>query len=361
MKKWFLFLIAVLAFLCCPAPVSPSQAADVTGFRWTVRNDGNPRFIRMVMDLSRPVKATVALDPSGQNLEVVLAGSALGSAVKDQYDMYQQNVDFATIAADGDDLRLDVALNTPMSMKDIKVFPLKRDAKADKPHRLVVDIPQLAGAPVSARPSAKTSYTASKSEKEVLKGKVICIDPGHGGSDVGAIGTVNGKTVYEKDINLSIAEPLRDMLRAAGAKVVMTRDTDKDVAGAYADDAVELQARCDVGNKAKADVFLSIHIDSFSNATIDGTTAYYYPKTGKDLILAQALHNAALSQLAIPDRGVRSNDLYVNVHTSMPSALLEMGFISNTHRLKMLTSSWGPKSIAQSMYKGLVDYFRQIG
>ena len=357
MKKFFLFLLSFLSLFLIPAGTVPAGAAEVTDFRWTARNDGNPRFVRMVLDLSQSVKASAALDKSGQNLEVLLKDSSQGTKVKDQYDLYSQNVDFATFAKDDEDLRLDVALNTPMRMKDIKIFPLKRDKKAGKPQRLVIDIPQTAAA--GSASSSKTNYSASKNEKDLLRGKVICIDPGHGGTDVGAIGRLDGNDVYEKDINFSIAKPLRDMLQAAGAKVIMTRDSDRDVAGPYADAVTELQARCDVANKAGADAFVSIHIDSFSNSSIDGTTAYYYPKNGNDLLLAQAVHNAVISRLSIPDRGVRSNDLYVNVHTNMPSTLVEMGFISNTHRLKMLTSSWGPKSIAQAIYKGLADYFRQ--
>ena len=150
------------------------------------------------------------------------------------------------------------------------------------------------------------------------------------------------------------------MLTSAGAKVVMTRTTDKDVYGPWADDDPELQARCDVGNKANADVFVSIHIDSFSNGSVDGTTAYYYPKTAKDLMLAQMLHQSTMNLLSIPDRGVRSGHLYVNVNTKMPSVLMEMGYISNPHRVQMLTSNWGPKSIAKSLFKGLVDYFAAI-
>ena len=150
------------------------------------------------------------------------------------------------------------------------------------------------------------------------------------------------------------------MLTSAGAKVVMTRSTDKDVYGPWADDDSELQARCDVGNQANADVFVSIHIDSFSNGSVDGTTAYYYPKTAKDLMLAQMLHQSTMNLLSIPDRGVRSGHLYVNVNTNMPSVLMEMGYISNAHRVQMLTSSWGPKSIAKSLFKGLVDYFAAL-
>lgn len=369
MKKIILFLIAFLAMLFLPLMGDASaKQTEVTDLRWTQRNDGNPPFVRIVMDLSQKVKAVAAMDSSGQNLEILLKDTQKGSAIDHDYSIYSKSVDFATAVNDGDDMRLDVSLNTPMKMKDIKVFALKPDAAATRPHRLVIDIPSISSAAPSTKAAASakspsttsskaSSYTASKNDKKILAGKIICIDPGHGGSDVGAIGQLAGEAVYEKDITLSIAQPLRDMLTAAGAKVVMTRNSDTSVASATADDVTELQARCDIANKAKADAFISIHIDSFSNSSVDGTTAYYYPKTGNDLLLAQLLHQATLNKLAIPDRGVRSNDFYVNVHTNMPSTLLEMGFISNTHRVKMLTSSWGPKSIAQSIYAGLVDYF----
>lgn len=370
MKKLMLVLFSLMALFLLPLMGDVSaKSTEVTDLRWTQRNDGNPPFVRLVMDLSQKVKAVAAMDSSGQNLEVLLKDSAKGAAVNHDYPIYTQNVDFATAVNDDGDMRLDIALNTPMKMKDIKVFALKPDAAAKRPHRLVIDIPAVAAQAPSKKPSTSsssspagtTAFNPSKNDKKVLAGKIIAIDPGHGGNDTGAIGQLAGEAVYEKDITLSIAEPLRDMLTAAGAKVVMTRTTDTSVASPTADDVTELQARCDIANNANADAFISIHIDSFSNNSVDGTTAYYYPKTGKDLLLAQLLHQATLNKLAIPDRGVRSNDFYVNVHTNMPSTLLELGFISNTHRVKMLTSSWGPKSIAQSIYAGFVDYFSQVG
>lgn len=358
MKKLFLFLAALLALLLSGAN---AYAADVTALRTAARTDGNPPFVRVVLDLSSSVKAVASLDKSGDTLTVVLKDSAPANGTAKKYAVNKQNVKNVTLKADGDDAKLTVDLKDGMAMSDISVFALK--ANGTLPQRLVVDIPSVSSGKSGGSSSGvkgSASGTASASDKQILKGKVICIDAGHGGSDVGAIGTLKGKSVYEKDITLSIATPLRDMLRSAGAKVVMTRSTDKDVARAYAGDAEELQARCDIANKAKADIFLSIHIDSFSNSSVDGTTAYYYPKTGRDLLLARALHQSMMTNMAIPDRGVRSNDLYVNVHTKMPACLMEMGFISNTHRLSMLTSSWGPKRIAESMYQGIIDYFKQI-
>lgn len=366
-----LFLILAAILMLPSASGALAKDAQVTALRWTSRNDGNPPFVRIAMDLSQAVHAEAAIDDAGKNFEVVLKKTSMGS-VASQYDMDPRAIDFATLSEKDGDTYLDVALSKPQKIDDIRVFALRPDAKMKKPHRLVVDIPVIgakqtytkkASSAASSSPASsykKQSYNVSSDAKSVLKGKIICIDPGHGGTDVGAIGHIGGKDVYEKNITLSIALPLRDMLTSAGAKVVMTRDTDKDVYGPWADADPELQARCDIANEAHADAFVSIHIDSFSNSSVDGTTAYYNAKSSKDLLLAQMMHQATMNSLSIPDRGVKSNDFYVNVYTTMPSVLMEMGFITNDHRVKMLTSSWGPRGIAQSLFNGLVNYFAAI-
>lgn len=376
--KYFKLILLVLSLLLLPLVASEAwaQDAEITDFRWTARNDGDPPFVRIVADLSKAVKAEAAIDASGKNFEVILKDTKK-SIGKSQYDMDPRAIDFATVSEKDGDTYIDVALTKPQKIDDIHVFALRPDAKLGKPHRLVIDIPIQGAKKSYTKPAASAEKETTKkpaAEKEappqkvsvpadarkILKGKIICIDPGHGGTDVGAIGHKGNKEIYEKDVTLSIALPLRDMLTSAGAKVVMTRSTDKDVYGPWADDDPELQARCDVGNQANADIFVSIHIDSFSNSSVDGTTAYYYPKTAKDLMLAQMLHQSTMNLLSIPDRGVRSGHLYVNVNTKMPSVLMEMGYISNPHRVQMLTSNWGPKSIAKSLFKGLVDYFAAI-
>lgn len=366
-----LFLILAAILMLPSASGALAKDAQLTALRWTSRNDGNPPFIRIAMDLSKAVHAEAAIDDAGKNFEVVLKKTSMGR-VASQYDMDPRAIDFATLSEKDGDTYLDVALSKPQKIDDIRVFALRPDAKMKKPHRLVVDIPVIgakqtytkkASSAASSSPASsykKQSYNVSSDAKSVLKGKIICIDPGHGGTDVGAIGHIGGKDVYEKNITLSIALPLRDMLTSAGAKVVMTRDTDKDVYGPWADADPELQARCDIANEAHADAFVSIHIDSFSNSSVDGTTAYYNAKSSKDLLLAQMMHQATMNSLSIPDRGVKSNDFYVNVYTTMPSVLMEMGFITNDHRVKMLTSSWGPRGIAQSLFNGLVNYFAAI-
>lgn len=375
-KLLFTFVFFLLA--ACTFP-SMAQNAEITAFRWTSRNDGNPPFVRIAMDLSKAIHAEAAIDNEGKNFEVILKKTSMGH-ITSQYDMDPRAIDFATVSEKDGDTYLDVALSKAQKIDDIRVFALRPDAKLNKPHRLVIDIPVIgakqtykknttpAASPSQTKKSSGITGTSASSQKynvsgdakSALKGKIICLDPGHGGTDVGAIGHVKGKDVYEKDITLSIALPLRDMLKSAGAKVVMTRSADKDVYGPWAAATPELQARCDVANEAHADVFISIHIDSFANGSVDGTTAYYTAKSSKDLLLAQMMHQATLTSLAIPDRGVKSNYFYVNEHTAMPSVLMEMGFITNDHRVKMLTSKWAPKSIAQSLFNGLVNYFSAL-
>ncbi len=392
-KYLFTFLILLLFPLFLPHTALAKQAT-ITDLRWTSRNDGDPPFVRIAMDLTQAVHAEAAIDEEGKNFEVILKNTSMGQ-VQSQYDMDNRAIDFATVSEKDGDTYLDVALTKAQTMDNIRVFALRPDAKLQKPHRLVVDIPVIGAKKTYTKPAATTtpvstskksttkttksdSKTSTKAStttsqepattkvnvsaeaKRVLKGKIICLDPGHGGTDVGAIGRLGGKEIYEKNITLSIALPLRDLLTSAGAKVVMTRSTDKDVYGPWADADPELQARCDVANEAHADAFVSIHIDSFTNGSVDGTTAYYNAKSSRDLLLAQMMHQATMNSLAIPDRGVKSNDFYVNVNTTMPSVLMEMGFITNPHRLQMLTSTWGPKSIANSLFNGLVNYFASI-
>lgn len=330
-----------------------AQAASVTDLRWTTRNDGNPPFVRIVMDLTDKVQAEAALDKSGKNFEVILRNTTMAGQPRD-YQMDSSVMSLVTTSQVGKDLHLDADLVSSHTMKDIKVFSLPADSKAKKPQRLVIDIPRL------ANNYTPQSYNISSQDASVLKGKVICIDPGHGGTDTGAIGQLNGQDVYEKNITLSIALPLRDMLTQAGATVLMTRTTDRDVYKPYDGDNEELQARADVANNNHADAFLSIHIDAFSSPDVDGTTGYYYAKTDRDALLAQCLHNAVINEIGIPDRGVRANDLYVNVNTTMPSTLQELGYISNPDRAAMLTTPGVPEKIAKSLFDGFVAYFSQV-
>lgn len=188
-----------------------------------------------------------------------------------------------------------------------------------------------------------------------LKDKVIALDPGHGGSDPGAIGA--GGT-QEKNITLPIAKNLRDLLTKAGAKVYMTRTSDTDVDNPSASDKAELQARVNVAEKNNADVFISIHINSAANKSIGGLASYYYPKTKHDARLAKAIQNKLSTNFGLENLGIREANFYVNKRSSMPSTLLELGFISNPKEETVLKSKWFQEKAARVVFEGLKDYFK---
>ncbi|MDY6084249.1 MAG: N-acetylmuramoyl-L-alanine amidase [Dialister sp.] len=378
MKQLIKICILLLSFFVLSLQWAGAADNEITGFRATARNDGDPPFMRIAMDLKRATHAEAALDDSGKNFELILKNTRSGTALGQYDDLDHRAIDFATVSEKDGDTYVEILFTKPQKIDDIRIFALKPDSKLQKPHRLVVDIPIIGAKQTYKKPTADTkkdtvseklekpvkvgTVTIDERAKKALKGKVICIDPGHGGSDVGAIGHLKNKAIYEKDITLAIAKPLRDMLSAAGAQVVMTRTDDKDVYGPFSDATTELQARCDIANEAHAAVFISIHIDSIGNPEIDGTTTYYYAgsRNKNTLLFAQIMHQSTLSSLNIPDRGIRSNNFYVNVHTTMPSILVELGYITNQHRLEMLTSKWAPKTIAASLFNGFVNYFEQV-
>ena len=190
-----------------------------------------------------------------------------------------------------------------------------------------------------------------------MKGRRIAIDPGHGGSDSGAIGPTG---IMEKSITMRVSRELKRLLEAEGATVILTRTGDTEVSekGASATSVEELQARCDVANKANADIFLSIHADAFTNREVKGTTAYYYTKgTKQSKRLADNVRTALIDAIGTVDRGTQSCNFYVVKHTDMPAILVEISFISNPDEEKMMNSETGIKKIAQGIADGIADYF----
>lgn len=191
-----------------------------------------------------------------------------------------------------------------------------------------------------------------------LEGKKICIDAGHGGGDAGAIGPTG---VTEKSVTLRVALQLRDLLEEEGAEVIMTRSTDRAVShkGDKASAIEELQARCDVANKAKTDIFISIHADSFTNPAARGSTGYYYSKTEgtSSKRLADAIRRGVCEQLKTPSRGTQPCNFYVVRHTDMAATLIELAFISNVEEEKLLDSEEGIEKAAQGIFDGIEDYF----
>ena len=188
-----------------------------------------------------------------------------------------------------------------------------------------------------------------------IKGKIITLDPGHGGSDPGAIGASGLK---EKQITLEISLRLKELLEKEGAKVYMTRTTDKDVYAPNASDRAELQARVNVAEKHNSDLFLSLHINSSVNKNVGGFSSYYYPKTENDLKISKAIQNKFAKNFGVDNLGVRQANFYVVKRCSMPATLLEMCFISNPKEEKLMKGRWFQKKTARLIVEGVENYFK---
>ncbi|MCL6443350.1 MAG: N-acetylmuramoyl-L-alanine amidase [Alicyclobacillus sp.] len=152
--------------------------------------------------------------------------------------------------------------------------------------------------------------------------KKICIAPGHGGFDPGAVG--NG--LKEKDINLAVSLDLQKLLEAAGIPVVMTRTTDEAAGGATTVQA-DLENQCKIANESKADLFFSIHTNAGGG---HGAEAYVMPGSPVTVLAANTVR-AIAPLIGIHGEAVKDgNHLWVIRHTNMPAILLELGFIDST-------------------------------
>lgn len=200
------------------------------------------------------------------------------------------------------------------------------------------------------RPGSKPEETESLS----LAGIIICLDPGHGGGDPGAIGPAG---TQEKDNNLAIALLLRDKLEKNGATVIMTREIDTDVKSPDATDKEELGARVDIANNHGSDIFISIHNDAFTNPQASGSTIYHYGSP-EGIRLATAIQKSLVEGLGTNDRGTRFASFYVIRYTDMPAVLVEVAFISNPEEEILLSSVDGRYNTADCIFQGIVKYFK---
>ncbi|MGG1555944.1 N-acetylmuramoyl-L-alanine amidase CwlD [Paenibacillus ferrarius] len=194
-----------------------------------------------------------------------------------------------------------------------------------------------------------------------LSGKTIALDAGHGGPDGGA-SSKDG--VIEKDINLAITLHLRDFLQQAGAVVVLTRETDTDLAesgtkGYSKRKTEDLHNRADLINNTDADLFLSIHLNSIPSQKWRGAQTFYYLNNPENPNLAALIQSEIKRNLENTDRVAKVADktVYLLKTLKMPSALVEVGFLSNPEEAKLLASEKYQKMLAASVYQGILRFF----
>ena len=201
----------------------------------------------------------------------------------------------------------------------------------------------------------------------------IVIDAGHGGKDGGAKN--DAYRLHEKDLTLDVSRRLKSMLERRGYEVVMTRDSDV---------FIPLERRPQIANRAKGDLFISIHFNAASRTTAEGyetfaltpqyqaSSKYSEPGRGDsrrydgndqdpwNTLLGYHVQRSLVQAMGGTDRGLKRARFLVLKHLDCPGVLLELGFVSNPETARKVRSSSFRQSLAQSLYDGIIQYHKRL-
>lgn len=189
-----------------------------------------------------------------------------------------------------------------------------------------------------------------------LSGKVIVLDPGHGGIDGGAI---SKEGLVEKEVTLKIAKKLRDYLQQAGAIVILTRDDDRDLADGTEGTRKrqDLRERVEKVEESGADLLVSIHLNSIPSPRWRGAQTFYNPTVAESERLAKLIQHELIKGLGNTDRlAIRDQEIFILKSAQVPAALVEAGFLSNPREAFLLGQEGYQGKIAESIYRGILRF-----
>lgn len=176
----------------------------------------------------------------------------------------------------------------------------------------------------------------------------VCVDPGHGGTDPGA---VNG-ALYEKDVVLDICIRLGKLLEKAGYDVRLTRENDRF-------DTPLMKSK--MANEFEADVFVSVHCNAAAMEQAHGTETLTFDEDGKSGYLGKCIQRRLIDELGLSDRGLKTRkELTVLNRTKMPAALVEVAFISNPGEKLLLIRPEFRAKAADAIFAGIEEYFGRM-
>lgn len=195
-----------------------------------------------------------------------------------------------------------------------------------------------------------------------VAGRIIAVDPGHGGIDPGSKGSTG---VTEKEITLEVSRKLKDILTGAGAVVVMTRETDTDLSDPDGGKLIsrkrqDLSRRLELAEKHNADVYVSVHVNCFRSGPREhGAQVFYQPGSEQGKKLAESIQAEMARVLGNTDRKAKAVDYYTTRNSKMPAVIVEVGFISNPKEEKLMCDPGYQGQLAYGIYCGLVKYFAE--
>ena len=194
----------------------------------------------------------------------------------------------------------------------------------------------------------------------IKKQQTILIDPGHGGSDPGKVGS---GSILEKDINLSLSLQLKKILEKEKFKVYLTRDGDYNLASSTSNVKIsDLKNRKQQIFDLEPAAVISIHQNSYPSGEVSGAQVFYYQGASDSKLLADSIQSALIKGLdPSTRRQAKSNaDYYLLRDNPYPTVIVECGFLSNAEELKKLQSKTYQKKAAKCIRDGLKKYLKQI-
>lgn len=320
------------------------RTVTITGVDYKVVS---PELTRITVTASGPAKYSTEMLNSPDRLAFDLAGAVLDKGVQTS-----QTVDNPVIKA----IRVGRLL-TPKTRFGRVVLDLSRlvgftvDSKPDG-DGMAYSINVITSEPP---PAPIAPYIPSEPTNVSLAGKVVVIDPGHGGKDSGSTADLHPFDVYEKNITLAIAQRVQTVLTANGATVIMTRTDDSFPA---------LESRPALANAHHADYFISIHADSsaLGRNSLAGTTVYFHGQSSVCRMMAADIGRRISETSGISYNGIKSDTIRFRTGfavlrgSEMPAVLVETGYMNNDRDLAKLRDDAGQQRIAEGITAGLRDF-----
>lgn len=218
---------------------------------------------------------------------------------------------------------------------------------------LLVGILLFGGAYIKRIEQEQVAYTMGNTAA------VVVIDAGHGGIDPGKVG-VNG--ALEKEINLSIAMRLKDLLEQNEVTVVMTREEDKDLASETASNRKneDLRARVQLIAETAPIVVVSIHQNSYPEEEVDGAQVFYYSGSEEGKLLGTIIQEQLRKEIDNENHRIAkaNKDYYLLKRSSSPAVIVECGFLSNYKEAELLATKEYQEKVAFAIHLGILQYIK---
>lgn len=289
--------------------VRPYQ--QITAFNWVDTNTGG----RLIIESTHEMVATIQKLPGASQVQIELPCAKVLPAAK-----------------------------LPSIQNDqVKGIGLFTDA-ADNV-RIVLDLNYYAGFDISAAGDRRDLIVGLK--KSPVIQKTIVIDAGHGGVDLGACGRQGTR---EKEINLEVSMRLKELLEGAGAAVIMTRSDDE---------YIGLYERPFIANYWFADLFISVHSNNQYDTSVHGIEVYHFPGRYESRLLAEKVIHELSANTNFQELGVKLNDFVVIRETTMPSILVELGYLSNFEEESIIKTAEYREKAALGIFQGIIDYYQK--